>query len=330
VTKECIEPTVEDVCAGDTTVMVRGTVTNCAPLENGDTLENIIVTDNVGFITTTPPSSLAPGDSFDYEGFYIGEENITVTDTVTASAVGQVSQLPISNTASAECTPPECPESPLGCRITGGGIASDARGDIALGEIKKATFGGQVGASCGCIGCFDIEDDMIQGNWTHSRKVKKGRFHAKDYSSLVCDLDNGEGPEPRPAPANKACFAGIGYLAEGGGKRSQPVAFRVEVEDRGEPGAGSNSGDMADVYRMRIWIPGQGENPEDLLDGICCLNAEPVGVPDPDVDDGGELIKGNIQIHPVLPNTERDICPPPTQVTEECFADPVVEPVVDP
>jgi hypothetical protein len=76
-----------------------------------------------------------------------------------------------------------------------------------------------------------------------------------------------------------------------------------------------------------MWIPEQGENPEDLLDGICCLNAEPVGVPDPDIDDGGELIKGNIQIHPVLPNTERDICPPPTPVTEECFADPVLEPI---
>jgi hypothetical protein len=243
----------------------------------------------------------------------------TATDTVTASATGELSQGAVNNTAQATCTPPECPKPPLGCRITAGGQTPDGGPDTGIfADIRKATFGGQVGASCGCIGCFD-DLDHIKGNWTHSRKKQKGSFHAKDYSSLVCDLDDGEGPEPRSAPANKACFAGIGYLAESSGKRNQEVAFRVEVEDRGEPGAGKNSGDMPDVYRMRIWIPGEGENPEDLLDGICCLNVEPVDVPAPDIDDGGDLIRGNVQIHPVLPNTEREICPSPTPRTGECY-----------
>jgi hypothetical protein len=170
---------------------------------------------------------------------------------------------------------------------------------------------------------------MIQGNWTHNRKKQKGRFHAKDYSSLVCDLDDGEGPEPRPAPANKACFAGVGFLATNGGKRDTEVAFRVEVEDRGEPATGKNSGDQQDVYRIRMWIPQDGEVMDDMLDSICCLNIEPVGIRSPDIDDGNELIGGNIQIHPVLPNTEREICPPPTPVTDQCFQDPTVDDILE-
>jgi hypothetical protein len=70
--------------------MVRGTVTNCAPLLDGDTLVNIIVTDNVGFITTVPPASLAPGESFDYEGFYIGEENTLNVRSRPSGAASQV------------------------------------------------------------------------------------------------------------------------------------------------------------------------------------------------------------------------------------------------
>jgi hypothetical protein len=315
VTKDCTEPTVEQVCADDPTVTISGTVTNCGQ----EVLVNISVSDDMGTITTVPPAGLAPGASFAYEGSYAGTPGQTATDTVTASAMGEVSQDAVSNTAQATCTPPECPEPPVGCRITAGGQTPDGGADTDhFADIRKAIFGGQVGAPCGCIGCFD-DLDHIQGNWTHNRKKQKGKFHAKDYSSLVCDLDDGEGPEPRSAPANKACFAGIGYLAESWGKRDKEVAFRVEVEDRGEPGAGKNSGDMPDVYRMRIWIPEEGENPEDLLDGICCLNAEPVGVPAPDIDDGGDLIHGNVQIHPVLPNTESEICPPPTPRTGECY-----------
>jgi cysteine-rich repeat protein len=216
----------------------------------------------------------------------------------------------------------DCTQPPIGCRITGGGITPDnppaASYAPGVAAIDKATFGGQVGASCGCIGCFD-DLDHISGHWTHNLKVEKGKFHASDYSSLVCNLDDGEGPKPRKAPANSACFAGIGYLDMKQSRGNQRVAFRVEVEDRGEPGAGKNSDKQADVYRIRVWIPEQGQEPEDLLDSICCLNADPLEVPEPDIDDGADLIHGNIQIHPVLPNTENERCPPPTPRTGECF-----------
>ena len=72
---------------------------------------------------------------------------------------------------------------PPGCRVTGGGNSPN----------KDTTWGGQVGSPCGCIGCFD-DLDSVQGQWTHSRKKQNGRFHASEFSSLVCDLDSGEGP----------------------------------------------------------------------------------------------------------------------------------------
>jgi hypothetical protein len=59
-----------------------------------------------------------------------------------------------------------------------------------------------------------------------------------------------------------------------------------------------------------MWIPSGAERAVDRADDACCTNQEPVGRA-PDLDDGGHLVNGNILIHPVLPNTERDICPPP-------------------
>jgi hypothetical protein len=199
------------------------------------------------------------------------------------------------------------PPTVIGCRVTGGGNAPNL----------EFTHGGQVGSPCGCIGCFD-DLDSVQGQWTHSRKKQDGRFHASEFSSLVCDLDSGEGPLPRPAPANKVCFAGKGMFAEKGGKREVPVAFRVEIEDRGEPGGGKNAGNQVDVYRMRMWLPGAGQKVDDLLDNVCCLNPAPVGIGAPFIDDGGDIRQGNLQIHPSTPNTNRGICPPPEEV-EECF-----------
>jgi len=202
------------------------------------------------------------------------------------------------------------PPTVIGCRVTGGGITPGA-------SDKNTRFGGQVGSPCGCIGCFD-DLQSVQGQWTHDRKKQLGRFHASEYSSLVCDLDDGEGPLPRPAPANKVCFAGKGMLAEKGGKRDKEVAFRVEIEDRGEPASGKNSGAEPDVYRIRMWFPGAGQTAEDLLDNVCCLNPEPVGIGLPNIDDGGQVLGGNLQIHPSTPNTNRGICPPPEEV-EQCF-----------
>jgi len=200
--------------------------------------------------------------------------------------------------------------------------------------MDKATFGGQVGAPCGCVGCFD-EFGHIKGQWEHQRKNQLGNFHASEYNSLTCGCDGvymgdlcnpGDrdlGPEPRHAGANMICFSGVGKLNEDGrGKRTISVAFRVEAEDRGEPGAGKNAAPTNDVYRIRIWIPEGAETPEGLADQICCTTTLD-GVRPPDIDDGGDILKGNMQIHPSLPNTKKGICPPPDvncpgQVVESC------------
>jgi cell division septation protein DedD len=105
------------------------------------------------------------------------------------------------------------------------------------------------------------------------------------------------------------CFSGIGsYSATGTGKKTQLVAFRVEVQDRGEPGAG------ADSYRIRIWIPSSGESLKTFADCACCTNGEdPVAAcgRGPNVDDGGTLTGGNIQIQPQIGN-----CPGPGEPCE--------------
>ena len=116
-----------------------------------------------------------------------------------------------------------------------------------------------------------------------------------------------------------ACFTGVGQF------RRQDVAFRVEVEDRGEPGAGTNSGSLDDVYRIRIWIPGynipgDARTAADLAKVVCCTNLDPedrdpnMGAGPATVDDGGNIVHGNIQIHPQLPKSTDGICPPPDTV----------------
>jgi len=218
--------------------------------------------------------------------------------------------------------------------------------------LEKATGGGQVGASCGCIGCYD-DFDHIQGQWQYSRKGvggngKKslGTFHASDYNSLECFCLDGAsgpgtismglcnpgdrdlGPEPRRAPANAACFTGIGTLSPPQlGKRTEVVAFKVYVEDRGEPGAGNNASPSNDVHHIQIWIPNRdpitgepadlGETAEELAAAACCFSPDP-NLRTPNIDDGSDLIHGNLQIHPQTPNTERGICAPPPHAGSLC------------
>ena len=219
-------------------------------------------------------------------------------------------------------------------------------------DITKGTGGGQVGAACGCIGCYD-DYHHIRGQWQYTRKAQGGNgkknlgtFHASDYNSLMClcldangnpvDTENGlcnpgnrdTGPEPRPAPANAACFTGVGTISPPQlGKRTEVVAFKIYVEDRGEPGAGNNSGTLADIYHIQIWIPNRdpqsgnpvelGETADDLAARACCFDPDP-DLRQPNIDDGGELIHGNIQIHPETPLTEKDVCSPPPNAGSLC------------
>ena len=125
---------------------------------------------------------------------------------------------------------------------------------------------------------------------------------ASVQKSAVLDDRQQPGPEPPPAPANLACFSGVGSWAPTGGKKTQRVAFRVEVEDRSELGTGKLAPD--DYYRIRIWIPVAPQTPASLANLVCCTLDQPspeAGIPG--VDDGGRLISGNIQIHPQTPNS---------------------------
>jgi hypothetical protein len=212
----------------------------------------------------------------------------------------------------------------LPCRITGGGIVfEDTSGEFItdptlLAAIDRATFGGQVGAPFGIVGCHDNYDE-IQGQWTHMRHKHRGTFHSGLINSLVCGCDDGQGgpgvldgnlcnpgnrepgPEPRKAPANIACWSGKGLYNRTNGHRTIDVAFRVHVEDRGEPGAGQNAGTFSDVYRIEIWIPGAHETADGLALAACCIDGDP-NLRAADVADGGNLIRGNIQIHPPTGN----------------------------
>jgi hypothetical protein len=147
-----------------------------------------------------------------------------------------------------------------------------------------------------------------------------------DFNSLVCGCDGDftnslcnpgnrpPGPEPPRAPANMACFSGVGEYSPTGGRRTLTVAFRVEVEDRSEPG-GVN-GAPADVHRIRIWIPvpSSGEIASELAAAACCTNATPTGqaARRPDIEDGGDLLHGNLRIHPELGHSAAGICPVPS------------------
>jgi hypothetical protein len=252
---------------------------------------------------------------------------------------------------------------PSGCRVTGGGKV-DACGPVPAGcdpstgdcapncpdfEALDATHGGQVGAPIGAALAFSPDTACIQGEWTHVRHLRpglNGNFHTGSFDSLMCAClpcaenpdspgvvgalcnpgDRICGPEPRRAPDNKICFSGLGNYALSKGKRTEDlVIFRVDIQDRSEPGGG-NGPQPPDRYRLRLWLVDATGNHGDLGDPnnpsskayalrqqVGCADpsvetftvnvpgADPV--PTPDIDDGGDLIHGNHQIHPSLKKT---------------------------
>ena len=148
----------------------------------------------------------------------------------------------------------------------------------------------------------------------------------------VCNPGNRiAGPEPSPAPANKIVFTGIGdYALTEGNRVPVSVLFRVDIEDRGEPGGSHPLGGKPppDRNRTRIWIltptelaelrGGPGDsllltfrnaisacNGINVQDGASVPNGTAAfGVRAPDIDDGGELDRGNYQIHPSILNCD--------------------------
>jgi len=187
-----------------------------------------------------------------------------------------------------------------------------------MAEISRAQFAGQVGAPCGCFGCFDKFDPKlasVQGEWNHQRKNKGGSLHANTFNSLVCSCLGGavgslcpDAAPPR-TPADHICVTGIGDFTPDNGtakKGGVPVAFRFEATDHGEPGRN-------DVYEMHILMPAAGQTTADLAKAICCTRpfVQPAGTT-VIANDSGSLIAGNVQIHPALAKSTDGTCPPPS------------------
>src|SRR5206468_1813398 len=108
-----------------------------------------------------------------------------------ATPAGCVCAAPCGSTS-----PPTCPDGQVcvstdggcicqaaGCRITGGGaIAGGGVDPTVMAETSVLTeFAGQVGAPCGCFGCFDNFDPKrasVQGEWKYKLKKHGGSLHA--------------------------------------------------------------------------------------------------------------------------------------------------------
>src|SRR5881628_1113958 len=208
-----------------------------------------------------------------------------------------------------------------GCRITGGGAIPGGGVDpTVMAETTVLTeFAGQVGAPCGCFGCFDNFDPKrasVQGEWKYKLKKHGGSLHASIFNSLVCACLGGTvgsglcpSAEHPSTPADHICVTGIADLSPDTGNvknRTTAVAFRFEATDNGEPGTD-------DVYEIHILAPAAGQTTTDLAKAICCTRpfVQPAGTTAL-ADDLGTLLRGNIQIHPALAKSTEGTCPPPS------------------
>jgi len=176
---------------------------------------------------------------------------------------------------------------------------------------------------CGCLGCLDESGrDSCTLDTTNpgagDLTCPEGLVSEDGLCFATVDGANKKenrvcGPEPRKAPANKICFSGVGDYTFSNGKRDRAsVVFRVDIIDRSEPGGGFPGGsvDPPDRYRMRIWFLCNPTDPTDCLDprteGVALREAvacgdpltEAISAPLPNIDDGGDLDRGNHQLHP--------------------------------
>jgi len=239
------------------------------------------------------------------------------TTTTTSTTVTTVTTTTTVTTVTSTTTSTTTTTAPGGCRVTGGG-----RIDTTSPPVDYATHGGQVGAPVGFVTAFSPATPCIQGSWEHVRHDKGGTLHAKSFDSLVCGClpcagrpdppagslcnpgDRICGPEPPRAPANKICFTGVAPFTPTNGKKDLNAAFRVDVEDHGEPGGDSGPA-PPDRYRMRIWIlSGDPDGADNLAlrQSISCgaSLSEQLAAAAPDIDDGGDTPDGNLQIHPEI------------------------------
>ncbi len=175
---------------------------------------------------------------------------------------------------------------------------------------------------CACLDCADsgattVVRTLANHSGTSCVKTDLNYNAATDLEVIdgICNGRNkaGCGNWPAPSPANKICFSGAGKYTRINSKRDENVVFRVDVEDRSEPG-GSHPGGQAsppDRYRFRLWIikgnaleGGPSGNPNtsaalELRRRVACQDPhiETLCARLPDIDDGGDLERGNRQLH---------------------------------
>jgi hypothetical protein len=166
---------------------------------------------------------------------------------------------------------------------------------------------------CACLPC----------TWTDQPSPFSGLRPADRIYAFENDLIDGLcnpgdrvcGPEPRKAPANKIAFSGVGSWTPAHGKKDQRVIFRVEIEDHSEPGGAHPGGSKLppDRYRMRMWqlLDADENSPankqlratvaiKNPLTEVVPATIDCTGTPTPApfIDDGGDLDRGNRQLHP--------------------------------
>jgi hypothetical protein len=281
----------------------------------------------------TPTDCIVVETGLPFDGKLAAHQKLTLKGTVRVQCgtvpiivSGQTNDKEPCYAASSCSTVVPCVE--VFCRTTGGGRqdpgpttllqVNSGNALVTDTSVKFTTHGGKLRGrqTCSVLGSPDI-----CGQWQHVRHASNGRlqsFHtAGIFDSLRCaclacgslePLPDGTvcnpgdrvcGPEPRRANANAIAVTGLGYMALTPGKKDTLVAFRIYIEDRGEPG-GSPFGhpeDPPDVYCIQIW-----KNPTDALRAsISCLLGRdlPAGIPVPDISDCGDLSRGNHQLHPV-------------------------------
>ncbi len=191
---------------------------------------------------------------------------------------------------------------------------------------------------CACLACSGpstvttVVNTLANHSGTQCTVTDLNYIAATDLEVVdgICNPDskkNGCGPLPAPSPANKICFSGAGHYTRTNSKRDENVVFRVDVEDRSEPGgtppglAAGGTTAPPDRYRFRLWIikgneGGSQGNPTTtealaLRQQVACQNAhtETVCARPPDIDDGGNLDRGNRQLHKVT-GAPIPQCPP--------------------
>jgi hypothetical protein len=169
---------------------------------------------------------------------------------------------------------------------------------------------------CACLPCDEFTEYPSSAGGCHpADRVYTGSGEISEEG--LCNHTDPRslcGPEPRKAPANKIAFSGVSdYALTNGKKAPQSVVFRVDLEDRSEPGGAHPGGakDPPDRYRMRMWfIEGDPDSAYNraLRAAVAVYDAKDERVaatlcngsttPIPDIDDGGDLDRGNRQIHP--------------------------------